>query len=47
MPDPLAALRSSGKCIVRVLPDVDRDLAVEAAEAGNSLNRLASAHVAP
>ena len=43
IPEPLAGKRFSGKFLVRVPPDVHRDLAVEAAEAGVSLNRLASA----
>ena len=42
-PEPLAARRYTGKFIVRVPPDVHRRLALEAAEAGVSLNRLASA----
>lgn len=40
---PLASRRFSGKFIVRVPPEIHRRLAVEAAEAGVSLNRLASA----
>ena len=43
IPKPLAGKHFSGKFLVRVPPDVHRDLAVEAAEAGISLNRLASA----
>jgi len=43
VPEPLAAKRYSGKFMVRVPPDVHRRLATEAAEAGVSLNRLASA----
>jgi predicted HicB family RNase H-like nuclease len=42
-PEPMACKRYSGKFMVRVPPDVHRDLAVKAAEAGVSLNRLASA----
>jgi predicted HicB family RNase H-like nuclease len=42
-PEPIASRRYSGKFIVRVPPDVPRDLALQAAEAGISLNRLASA----
>ena len=42
-PDPIASRRYSGKFMVRVPPDVHRHLAIEAAEAGVSLNRLASA----
>ncbi len=43
VPEPLALRRFSGKFVVRVPPEVHRRLAVEAAEAGVSLNRLASA----
>lgn len=43
VPEPIAAKHFSGKFMVRVPPDVHRQLAIEAAEAGVSLNRLASA----
>lgn len=43
VPEPLAAKNFSGKFMVRVPPDVHRQLAIQAAEAGVSLNRLASA----
>jgi predicted HicB family RNase H-like nuclease len=43
VPEPMANRRFSGKFMVRVPPEVHRHLAVEAAEAGVSLNRLASA----
>jgi len=43
IPEPLARRRFSGKFMVRVPPHVHRELAVEAAEAGVSLNRLAMA----
>jgi predicted HicB family RNase H-like nuclease len=43
IPEALSARRYSGKFMVRVPPEVHRQLAVEAAEAGVSLNRLASA----
>lgn len=43
VPEPLAAKQYSGKFMVRVPPDVHRQLAIQAAEAGVSLNRLASA----
>ncbi|MDA0323029.1 MAG: type II toxin-antitoxin system HicB family antitoxin [Verrucomicrobia bacterium] len=46
VPTPLAIRKFSGKFMVRVPPDVHRELAVEAAEAGVSLNRLASAKLA-
>lgn len=43
VPEPIAAKHFSGKFMVRVPPDVHRQLAIQAAEAGVSLNRLASA----
>ena len=43
IPEPLAGKQFSGKFLVRVPPDFHRHLAMEAAEAGVSLNRLASA----
>lgn len=43
IPEPLSSRKFSGRFLVRVPPDVHRQLAVEAAEAGVSLNRLASA----
>ena len=43
IPEPLAGKHFSGKFLVRVPPDVHRQLAVKAAEVGVSLNRLASA----
>ncbi len=43
IPEPLASKRFSGKFMVRIPPNVHRHLAVEAAEEGISLNRLASA----
>jgi len=43
IPQPLASRRFSGKFMVRVPPEVHRHLAVEAAEAGVSLNRLVGA----
>jgi predicted HicB family RNase H-like nuclease len=43
LPEPLAARRYTGKFMVRVPPDIHRRLVLEAAEAGVSLNRLASA----
>ena len=42
VPEPIAVKRFSGKFMIRVPPDVHRDLALKAAEAGVSLNRLAS-----
>ena len=43
IPEPLASKRFSGKFMVRVPPEVHRHLALEAAEAGVSLNRLVGA----
>ena len=43
IPEPLAARDYSGKFMVRVPPEIHRRLALEAAEAGVSLNRLVSA----
>ncbi|MDM8544682.1 toxin-antitoxin system HicB family antitoxin [Desulfococcaceae bacterium HSG9] len=42
IPEPIAVKNYSGKFMVRVLPEVHRTLAIKAAEAGVSLNRLAS-----
>ncbi len=42
IPEPISVKRYSGKFMVRVPPDVHRELAIKAAEAGVSLNRLAS-----
>lgn len=41
-PQPIASRSFSGKFVVRVPPEVHRDLALEAAEAGVSLNRIVS-----
>ena len=46
IPEPLASRAFSGKFMVRVPPSVHRELALEAAEAGVSLNRLVSAKLA-
>ncbi|HEY5864096.1 MAG TPA: toxin-antitoxin system HicB family antitoxin [Candidatus Tectomicrobia bacterium] len=43
LPEPIATKQYSGKFMVRVPPDLHRRLALEAAEAGVSLNRIASA----
>jgi predicted HicB family RNase H-like nuclease len=43
LPRPFALRRFSGKFLVRVPPETHRRLAIEAAEEGVSLNRLASA----
>ncbi len=42
VPEPLASKKYSGRFIVRIPPELHRQLALEAAEAGISLNRLAS-----
>lgn len=42
VPEPLAAKKYSGNFMVRVPPELHRHLVLEAAEAGISLNRLAS-----
>ncbi|MCX5887190.1 MAG: toxin-antitoxin system HicB family antitoxin [Proteobacteria bacterium] len=42
VPEPIACKRYSGKFMVRVPPQVHRKLAIQAAESGVSLNRLAS-----
>ena len=42
IPEPLSAKKYSGRFMVRVPPELHRRLALEAAESGVSLNRLAS-----
>ena len=46
IPEALAIRRFSGKFMVRVPPEVHRNLTLEAAEAGVSLNRLATVKLA-
>jgi predicted HicB family RNase H-like nuclease len=46
IPGPLAEKRYSGEFRVRIPPEVHRALAMQAAEQGVSLNRLASAKLA-
>ncbi len=46
VPEPLAIKSYSGKFMVRVPPEVHRQLALEAAESGISLNRLVSSKLA-
>jgi predicted HicB family RNase H-like nuclease len=46
VPEPLASRKFSGKFMVRVPPDVHRDLTLQAVEAGVSLNRLATVKLA-
>ncbi len=43
IPTPIANKYYSGKFLVRVPPEIHRILAIQAAEAGVSLNRMASA----
>ncbi len=43
IPEPIALRRYSGKFIVRLPSEVHRQLALQAAETGVSINRLASA----
>ena len=45
VPEPLAARQYSGRFVVRIPPLVHRELAIEAAEEGVSLNRLVSARL--
>ena len=42
IPEPLAGRKYSGKFLVRVPPHVHRELVIQAAEAGVSLNRFVS-----
>ena len=46
VPEPLSTRKFSGKFMIRIPPDVHRELSIEAVEAGVSLNRLASAKLA-
>ena len=46
IPEPIAGRAYSGKFMVRVPPETHRALALQAAEAGVSLNRLISARLA-
>ncbi len=43
VPEPLATKHFSGKFMVRIPPELHRELAIQAADAGVSLNRIASA----
>ena len=45
-PEPLGARTYSGKFVVRVTPETHRELALQAAEEGVSLNRLVNARLA-
>jgi len=42
VPEPVACKNYSGKFMIRIPPDVHRKLAIQAAESGVSLNRVAS-----
>ena len=42
IPEPLSLRRYSGRFVIRIPPEAHRRLAIESAEAGVSLNRLAS-----
>ena len=42
IPEPIACRKYSGKFMVRVPPEVHRNLAIRAAESGISLNRVVS-----
>ena len=42
VPEPIACRQYSGKFMVRIPPDVHRNLAIHAAESGISLNRVVS-----
>ena len=46
IPTPISTRQYSGKFIVRVPPEVHRNLVLEATEAGVSLNRIISARLA-
>ncbi len=46
VPQPLALKSYSGKFMVRVPPNIHRDIAIQAAEAGVSINRVVSAKLA-
>jgi predicted HicB family RNase H-like nuclease len=43
VPEPISVRQYSGKFMVRIPPEVHRQLALEAAESGVSLNRIVSA----
>ncbi len=45
VPEPIAVRQYSGKFMVRIPPEVHRQLALEAAESGVSLNRIVSARL--
>lgn len=45
IPNPLSIKKFSGKLMVRIPPETHRSLAIQAAEAGVSLNRLISSRL--
>ncbi len=45
IPEPIACRSYSGKFMVRVPPEVHRNLAIQAAESGVSINRLVSSRI--
>lgn len=45
IPKPIASKNYSGKFMVRVPPEVHRNLAIQAAESGVSINRLVSSRI--
>jgi predicted HicB family RNase H-like nuclease len=45
LPTPLSGRKYSGKLLVRIPPEIHRNLALKAAEEGVSLNRLISARL--
>jgi predicted HicB family RNase H-like nuclease len=45
IPQPIVSKNYSGKFMVRVPPEVHRNLAIQAAEAGVSINRLVSSRL--
>ena len=45
VPEPIAMRKYSGKFLLRIPPETHRQLALEAAESGISLNRLASSRI--
>jgi|SRR5665647_1161206 len=45
VPQPLASKHFSGKFVVRIPPEVHRNLAIQAAESGVSINRLVSSRL--
>ena len=45
VPQPIASKNYSGKFMVRIPPDVHRNLAIKAAESGISINRLVSSRL--